>query len=480
MTLRTKFIVFTAVLTALFAVLLVYDIVYTARRGMLDRAEDRTNYIVSFITDVSAEQLETGKEEDLAQTLKAFEHFVQISYLRISDSRGRVIYRMGRPGIRIEDKKPDRDIFSSADDIYDTEREIIRGGNLLGTIQMGISMEGIKESLEVLMWRGASLGVVFLFLITGTVWLLTMNLGRQLDALLKLAGSVDLETLPSVPQMDPDAETGRIAFALAEMHSRLKAEQGRRKEAETQKDDFFAMTVHDLKQPLTSLKAALDLLFSEKEIKNLNKDQIGGLSKIASTSLRMLNSMVVDVLNTAKMKSRDYSPEKERISLSGFMHECAEENSASVKAAGKKWSFSLPEDIGDAWLLGDYDMLKRVVGNLVLNAVQYTPEGGAIKLGARFVSADRAAIYVSDEGEGIPDSFREQIFKKYSGLGKSSKNIGLGLAFCRMVAETHSAIMDVRSEMGKGTEVSFVIPVSRDSSAAQRKKGEKDAHDGEK
>ncbi|OIN99131.1 MAG: hypothetical protein AUJ51_13520 [Elusimicrobia bacterium CG1_02_56_21] len=108
--------------------------------------------------------------------------------------------------------------------------------------------------------------------------------------------------------------------------------------------------------------------------------------------------------------------------------------------------------------------------DLVLNAIQYTPEGGAIKLGARLSPDEKAAaIYVSDEGEGIPDSFREEIFKKYQGLGKSSRNIGLGLAFCKMVAETHSARMDVRSEMGKGTEVSFVTPVSRRAGAGGEK-----------
>ncbi|OIO02455.1 MAG: hypothetical protein COX65_04595 [Elusimicrobia bacterium CG_4_10_14_0_2_um_filter_56_8] len=77
---------------------------------------------------------------------------------------------------------------------------------------------------------------------------------------------------------------------------------------------------------------------------------------------------------------------------------------------------------------------------------------------------DRAAYIISFitdisagqlEGEGIPDSFREEIFKKYSGMSKSSKNMGLGLAFCKLVAETHCAEMDVRSAAGKGTEVSF-------------------------
>ncbi|HBA59572.1 MAG TPA: hypothetical protein DCZ92_01865 [Elusimicrobia bacterium] len=261
--------------------------------------------------------------------------------------------------------------------------------------------------------------------------------------------------------MDPATDIGQIELALRQTHARLRTEEQRRLEAETQKDDFYAMTVHDLKQPLTSLKAAVDLLFSEEEIKRFSKDQIRSLSAIAGASLHRLNAMVIDILNTAKMKSRDYAPEKGRIALADFMRECAGENSASVKAANKKWSFSLPEDLGDTWIFGDHDMLKRVIGNLVLNAIQYTPEGGAIKLGVRLSSADKATIYVSDEGEGIPDGFREEIFKKYQGLGKSSKNIGLGLAFCKMVADTHSARIDVRSELGKGTEMSFVVPVSR-------------------
>jgi signal transduction histidine kinase len=460
MKLKTRFLLFTSALTALFAVLMIYDTVSTARNGMLDRAEDRANYLVSFITEISAKQLESGHTAGLEKLLAAFENFEQISYLRVSDSKGNVIYRMGHPGILIDERVPNQDIFNSGSEIYDTARDIIRDGRKLGTIQIGISIAGIRESVEVLMWRGIIIALGFLALITGTVWLLTLKLGRQLDALLELTEEMDSETLHEAPRSDTDTDTGRIAFALREMHSRLKAEKTRRLEAETQKDDFFAMTVHDLKQPLTSLKASLDLLLSEEERRAYSAEQLNNLSEIARTSLRMLNTMVVDILNTAKIKNRDYVPEKERIPLAALLRECAEESSASVTAAGKKWFFSMPEDIGAAWVFGDRDMIKRVVGNLVLNAIQYTPEGGAIKLGTRFVSGDKAALYVSDEGEGIPDNFREEIFKKYRTMSKSSKNIGLGLAFCKMVADMHSAAMDVSSEKGKGTEVSFVIPVS--------------------
>lgn len=461
MTLKLKFVLYTAGISALFAGFMVYDRVRTAKTEMLERAGSRADYIISFVTDIVAGQLSEGPAEDLTKLLKGFEHFERLSYLRVSDMRGKVLYRLARPGIHIDERLPDADIFSSSDAIYDISRDITRDDRRLGTIQLGMSLEGIKESGLVLMWRGITIGIIFLTLLTLIIWLLTEKLGSQLEALLALAGRIDADALPKEPRPDPRSDIGKIAQALRETHSRLKTEEARRREAETEKDDFFAMTVHDLKQPLTSLKAAIDLLFAEDEIKRLSKEQVSSLSAIAGTSLRMLNSMVVDVLNTAKMKSRDYTPDKNRLSLNEFMRECAEENAASVKAAKKKWHFSLPGDVGDAWVFGDHDMLKRVIGNLVLNAIQYTPEGGAIKLGVRLSAADKAAIYVSDEGEGIPDSFREEIFKKYKGLGKSSKNIGLGLAFCRMVADTHSAMIDVRSETGKGTEVSFIIPISR-------------------
>ena len=468
MTLKHKFVLYASGICVLFSVAMVYDRTNTSRLEMFDRASKRADYIISFITDITADQLAAGSAADLGKTMKGFAHFENVSYLRVSDPRGKVLYRQARPGLKIDGRLPDADIFSSADDIYDVSRDITLDDQVLGAIVLGMSLEGLRESVQTLMWRGITVALTFCILLTFIIWMLAQKLGRGLDTLLALAGSIDSETLPQGPRMDPLTDIGRIAFALRETHSRLKTEERRRIEAESQKDDFFAMTVHDLKQPLTSLKAATDLLFSEEEVKNFSKEQVRSLATIARTSLRMLNSMIVDVLNMAKIKSRDYTPEKNRVSLAEFMRECAEENSVSVKAANKKWRFSLPEDIGDTWIFGDHDMLKRVIGNLVLNAIQYTPEAGAIKLGVRFSSADKAAIYVSDEGEGIPDSFREEIFKKYRGLGKSSKNIGLGLAFCKMVADTHSARIDVISEIGKGTEVSFVMPVSRGAGADAR------------
>lgn len=134
-------------------------------------------------------------------------------------------------------------MFNSVDAIYDVSRDITRDDRNLGTIQLGMSLEGIRESVQTLLWRGIAVGLIFFVLLTAVIWLLTVKLGRHLEALLALAGGMNSETLPREPQLDPRTDVGQIASALRETHSRLKAEEARRKEAETEKDDFFAMEV---------------------------------------------------------------------------------------------------------------------------------------------------------------------------------------------------------------------------------------------
>ncbi len=468
MKLRTKFILFTTVLVFVFSAVIIFDRVQSSREALLGRTQDRVDYITAFLTDMAGEALEKGETVRLKEKLKNFENFKQIAYLRVSDTRGHVLYRRAEPGISIENRTADKDIFDVTDKVFDTRSDIVRNGSRYGYMEMGVSVTGISEITENLMWRGIAISLIFIAVIMLVVWLLTLRLGRELSALNELAENVNADTLPAEDAFSHGTETWKIAQTLAGLHSRLKEEETRRGNAETQKDDFFSMTVHDLKQPVTALKASLDLLLSEEESKTFSKEQLRNLAQIARTSLGMLVTMIGDVLNTAKLNNADYQPEKERLVLEDFLRECAGENAASVRAAGKRWALALAPEIKGAWLFGDHDLIKRVIGNLVLNAIQYTPAGGAIKLGARIRENGKAAIYVSDEGEGIPENFREEIFRKYSTMGKSYKNIGLGLAFCKMVADRHAAMLDVQSETGKGTEISFIIPVSFESNGPEK------------
>lgn len=459
MKLRVKFLISLSALSLVFSLVMVADRTMGFKRTMLERTQDRTEYLLEFIAELSSHYLEIGNTDRLKEVLKSFDHFKNITYLKVSDAQGRPIYRMAEPGLKLVDKEPDADVFHPLDDVFDTGREIISKGEVVGYLQLGVSTKGVDEAVANLAWRGTLIGFFFTAFITFLAWLLSIKLGRELTWLSGLAENIESERLPELPSGALGSDTGDIARTLKTLHGRLREEEKKRRESEILKNDFFEMTVHDLKQPVTALKAAMDLLLSEEDRKLYDKKQIESLSKIAKTSLSMLTTMITDVLNTAKLNNPQYQPERERIDLQSFLNGCAPENAASVAAAGKRWEYAFGPELAGCWIFGDTDLIRRVIGNLVLNAIQYTPEGGAIKLGARRHDADRAAIYVSDEGEGIPDSFRQEIFKKYSTMSRSSKNLGLGLAFCKMAADRHSAFLDVQSETGKGTEIRFVVPV---------------------
>lgn len=467
MKLRNKLIVSVSVISISFSTVMLVQRAVSFRHALLERTQDRAEYLSSFISEVSAHYLSAGNTGRLKEILRSFDNFKNISYLRVTDASGRLIYRMAEPGLKFAEKAPDRDAFHPSDEIFDTGLEIVSGGVPLGRVSLGLSVGGVDDAVRNLVWRGALIGLLFTIFITFTAWLVSIRLGRELGWLLDIAENVDSAKLPQLPSGALGLDTGKIARTLSDLHGRLRSEESRRLTAESDRNDFFEMTVHDLKQPVTALKAALDLLLPDEERRNYDARQIKSLTNIARTSLGLLTTMITDVLNTAKLNNPQYQPERERIDLESFLKGCEPENSASVTAAGKRWAYDFDPELSGAWIFGDADLVRRVIGNLVLNAIQYTPEGGMIKLGARQHDPDRAAIYVSDEGEGIPDNFRQEIFKKYSTMGKNPKNLGLGLAFCKLAAERHSAFLDVKSEPGRGTEISFVIPVYSPGRAAR-------------
>lgn len=462
MKLRSKFILYTALISVVFASAIVFDRLVATRYAILQRAADRAEYMNSFLSEVISRHVAAGTTDRMKELLKSFEHFEHIAYMRVTDTSGKVLFTQAEPGVNLDSIRPNRNIFRTSVGIFDTATDITAEGKKVGRLELGLSIKGVREAAENVMWRGITISMFFIILITLVVWGLTQRLGRELSVLDGLAENLDNGKPVSMDGFSSGSDTGKIVDTMIRLNKRLKEEQEKRAAIEAQKDEFYAMTVHDLKQPVTALKASLDLLLSEEESRNFGEKQLRTLAQIARSSLGMLTAMITDILSTAKLDTPGYIVEKERIPLADFLKSCAEENAPVVRAAKKTWSFSLPGDAEGLWIFADRDLIKRVIGNLIMNAVQYTPAGGMIKLGMRLKGKDKVAIYVSDEGEGIPEDFREEIFKKYSTMSKSSKNLGLGLAFCKLAAEKHSALLEVQSAVGKGTEISFVLPISRE------------------
>ena len=108
----------------------------------------------------------------------------------------------------------------------------------------------------------------------------------------------------------------------------------------------------------------------------------------------------------------------------------------------------------------DADMLRRVLINLMENAVKYSPPGSLIEVGAA-AEGDQVHFWVQDRGKGIPTEQQEVIFEKYTRLRRepSTKGLGLGLAFCKLAVEAHGGKIWVDSPPGSGSRFQFTLPI---------------------
>ncbi len=227
------------------------------------------------------------------------------------------------------------------------------------------------------------------------------------------------------------------------------------KELETLKEDFVATLTHDLKVPIIAETNMLELLLNETFGKITEKQAIALRNMQAST--KELLDLVQIVLDTYKVKDGKIVLYKENILLNGFINEIISEMSSITMKTGNKLVYESPRDIR---VFADRCQLKRVIKNLIQNAVSYgkpkTPV--EIKIGEipGFVT-----IRVKDHGAGISKHDINKIFNRYYSAAKKFRKIGtgLGLYLALQITKAHGGDLVVESVEGEYTEFCIKIPV---------------------
>jgi two-component system, sensor histidine kinase and response regulator len=239
------------------------------------------------------------------------------------------------------------------------------------------------------------------------------------------------------------------------------------RELERVRDDLMKMIVHDLKTPLTSVLATLEMLADGDfgAVTTTQKAAIGD----AETKSEDLLALIDDILEVARIEEANISlslgPLAPGALLAELVHEWAhrftqERTTASVSVADDAPIFA-----------ADKGLIKRVFSNLIQNAVTHSSHPVHLDLSARRARGG-VLFTVSDNGPGIPPEYHDLIFRKFGQVemprSPRTRSSGLGLTFCKLVVERHRGRIWVRSEEGKGS--SFYIelpsdPASQDSGA---------------
>ncbi len=240
-----------------------------------------------------------------------------------------------------------------------------------------------------------------------------------------------------------------LQWILRDISERIELDQMR--------SDLTSMIFHDLRSPLGNIISSIEVL--QSALPEMNED-VKTVISVAERSSRRLSRLVDSFLDLNQLESGKAVLNKTRGALDQIIREAVEEMRPLTDA--KKHSLIIKKPKKPLPLVEmDVDMIRRVVINLLDNAIKYTPSGGRIVLVAR-CEKDSVLVSVKDNGPGIAKRNQTVIFEKFSRLRRrpgKPKGLGLGLAFCRLVVETHGGKIKIKSEPGKGSTFSFTLPV---------------------
>lgn len=225
------------------------------------------------------------------------------------------------------------------------------------------------------------------------------------------------------------------------------------KALQQQKDDFISIASHELKTPITSLKAALQLMDKVKD--KPNQVIVPKLIMQSRKSVERVSALVDDLLNVSRLQQTDIQLNKSSFILSQLVNGVA--NPISITA---KHQIVISGEL-DLEVNADEHRIDQVLTNLLNNAVKYAPGSDNIVINLA-KEGEMVKVSVTDQGEGIPSEKLPHLFDRYYRVdpsGHQASGLGLGLYICSEIIQRHGGNIGVESKKGKGTTFWFTLPL---------------------
>jgi signal transduction histidine kinase len=251
-------------------------------------------------------------------------------------------------------------------------------------------------------------------------------------------------------------ELARLTQAFNAMAAQLELARQKQQELDTLRRDLVAWVSHDLRTPLTSIRAILEALADGMVD---DPTMVQRYYRIAQQDIRSLSHLIDDLFDISQMDAGGLKLDIETNSIGDLISDTME----SFSETARRQNIELAGDVqpGTDPVRMDAARIGRVLTNLTANALRFTPTGGRIHLSARR-TARGVEVEVDDTGEGIRPEDLPHVFDRFyrgeKSRSRSTGGAGLGLAIARGIVEAHGGHIRAESEVGHGARFVFVLP----------------------
>jgi heavy metal sensor kinase len=326
---------------------------------------------------------------------------------------------------------------------------IIEGDRVTSLIQVGMSLESLYLTRRRFLLIMAAVVPVGLLLAGGGGWLLTRRTLRPVDRMAETARRISAENLAGrLEETGSGDELDRLATTLNEMLARLDA-------AFAQIRQFSADASHELQTPLTILKGELEVaLRLPRSPENYQRTLRSALEEIDRIA-----HLVEGLLLLARADAGVLRMDRRLVDLAQLVDEVHRQ----AKVLADTHDVTLrAEPVASVSIQGDQERLRRLLLNLVDNAIKYTQAGGRVTLSLGR-EGEWAAIRVSDTGAGLSPHEQEQVFQRFyrgaEARSRGQEGSGLGLCIAQSIAEAHGGQIRIESTPGAGSTFKVCLPL---------------------
>jgi two-component system OmpR family sensor kinase len=320
-----------------------------------------------------------------------------------------------------------------------------------GVLVAGTSLDQVDSTIDQVELTVTSGSIAIVLLIGVGVFIVLRRGLRPIEAMAAQADRITTGDLTArVTAHNPRSEVGRLGMALNGMLARIEASVHEREASQEQMRRFFADASHELRSPLASLRANAEL-YQHGVLSG--HDELDAAMRRISLETQRMDRLVDDMLRLARLGQHP-GQYREPVDVTALIRACVER--VRIAEPGRTWRVRVAQGLAT---VGDEELLRRAVDNLLTNVVVHTPPGATGTITAS-TAAGMITLEVSDDGPGVPPDRLPYVFERFyrAGVQSSRPGSGLGLAIAAEIVTAHGGTVRAAPASPHGLIVTLTVP----------------------